>query len=362
MENLGISNFESFYKGKTVLVTGHTGFKGSWLCIWLHKMGAKVVGYALDPLNNEDNFVITELHNKIIDIRGDLRDDEKLQEVIQTYRPEIVFHLAAQPLVRFSYEKPKETYEVNVIGTLNVLECIRKSNTLKVGVMITTDKCYENKEQIWSYRENDAMGGYDPYSSSKGCAELLIASYRNSFFNPNDYKIHGKSIASVRAGNVIGGGDWSKDRIIPDCIKSLIKGENIKIRNPLAVRPWQHVLEPLSGYLLLAMKMYHDGIKYCSGWNFGPDQESIVPVSTIAGLVIKAWGSGKWEDLSNNIGPHEATLLSLDCTKSKFYLKWNPKFKIDQAINYTIEWYKKYVDNENMYNLCVSQIEQYCKG
>lgn len=364
MENLGIDNSEyelnKFYNGKTVLITGHTGFKGSWLCIWLNEMGAKVVGYALDPYSENDNFVVTGLKNKIVDIRGDIRDEEKLNDVFNTYRPEIVFHLAAQPLVRLSYEMPKDTYEINVMGTLNVLECIRKSQSVKVGIMITTDKCYENKEQIWSYRENDSFGGYDPYSSSKGCAELLIASYRNSYFNPLKYDEHGKSISSVRAGNVIGGGDWSKDRIIPDCMRALIKGEDIVVRNPSATRPWQHVLEPLSGYLLLGKKMYEDETNYCSGWNFGPDQESIVSVEKISNLVIDKWGKGRWVDFSKNEGPHEANFLSLDCTKAKVYLKWHPKLKIDEAIEYTIKWYKDYMLNCDMYNLCVNQIKQYC--
>lgn len=350
--------FNNIYKGKTVLVTGHTGFKGSWLSIWLNELGAKVIGYGLDPYTEKDNFVLSDLNNKIVDIRGDLRDEEKLQKVFCEYKPEIVFHLAAQPLVRLSYEKPKETYEVNVMGTLNVLECIRKTESVKVGVMITTDKCYENKEQIWAYRENDPMGGYDPYSSSKGCCELLISSYRNSFMNPKDYEKHGKAIASVRAGNVIGGGDWSKDRIVPDCIRALIANKTIEIRNPNAVRPWQHVLEPLGGYLLLASKMYENRTKYCGGWNFGPDNNSIVPVRTIADIIVEKWGNGDWNDLSENNALHEANLLSLDCTKAKAYLNWMPKLNIEDALALTVEWYKNYINN-NVYDLCVSQIEKY---
>lgn len=354
--------FNNIYKGKTVLVTGHTGFKGSWLSIWLNELGAKVIGYALDPYTLNDNFVKCNLKNKIVDIRGDIRNIEKLNDVFNTYKPEFVFHLAAQPLVRLSYEKPKETYEVNVMGTLNVLECIRKSNSVKVAVIITTDKCYENKEQIWSYRENDAMGGYDPYSSSKGCCELLISSYRNSFINPKDYKKHGKSIASVRAGNVIGGGDWSKDRIIPDCIRSLINEKNIEIRNPNMVRPWQHVVEPLKGYLLLAVKMYQDGVNYCSGWNFGPNEESIVTVSKLTDLIIEKWGSGStvWKDASCENILHEANMLSLDCTKAKKYLNWMPKLNIEEALEFTVEWYKNY-DKCDMYNLCKNQIYKYVK-
>lgn len=355
-----MKSFNNIYEGKNVLVTGHTGFKGSWLSIWLRELGANVIGYGLDPYSQQDNYVVTNLKDKIIDIRGDIRDDEKLQQVFDTYKPEIVFHLAAQPLVRLSYEIPKETYEVNVMGTLNVLECIRKSDYVKAGIMITTDKCYENKEQIWAYREIDPMGGYDPYSSSKGCAELLISSYRNSYMNPKEYKIHKKAIASVRAGNVIGGGDWSRDRIVPDCIRALMNNEPIKIRNPHAIRPWQHVLEPLGGYLLLGSKLYTDGEKYSSGWNFGPDNDSIIPVGEIADIIVKLWGTGKWIDLSENnlTQVHEANLLSLDCTKSKSYLQWKPLFNINSAIEFTVEWYKQY-DKEDVYELCRKQIQKY---
>lgn len=354
--------FNDFYKGKTILITGHTGFKGSWLSIWLNELGAKVIGYGLDPYTENDNFVVSGLKNKIIDIRGDIRDLERLQGYFNLYKPEIVFHLAAQPLVRLSYEIPKETYEINVMGTLNVLECIRRTESVKVGVMITTDKCYENKEQIWPYRENDAMGGYDPYSSSKGCAELLIASYRNSFMNPNKYDKHGKAIASVRAGNVIGGGDWAKDRIIPDCIRALMHDKDIEVRNPNAVRPWQHVLEPLNGYMTLAKKMYEDGLKYCSGWNFGPDSHSVVPVSKIADLIVEVWGRGQWKDISNGTAPHEAKLLSLDCTKAKTYLGWSSKLDIYKSIELTIDWYKaNNANTSSMYEVCVNQIEDYTK-
>ncbi|WP_238883210.1 CDP-glucose 4,6-dehydratase [Clostridium sp. YIM B02551] len=359
MESLGLDLFNNFYKNKTILITGHTGFKGSWLSIWLHELGAKVIGYGLDPTTKMDNFVVSAVHNKIIDIRGDIRCEDKLQEVFNEYQPEIVFHLAAQPLVKASYDNPKETYEINVMGTLNVLECIKNTKSVKVGVMVTTDKCYENKEQIWAYRENDPMGGYDPYSSSKGCAELLINSYRNSFMNPKNHNEHGKAIASVRAGNVIGGGDWSKDRIIPDCVRALINEKNIEIRSPKAVRPWQHVLEPLSGYLLLALKMYNDGVNYSSGWNFGPNPDSIVEVSQIADLIIKQWGNGNWVDVSDNNAPHEATLLSLDCTKAKFYLGWNPKFHIKDAIELTISWYKNCINDYDSYAICVNQINKY---
>ena len=348
--------FNNVYKNKTVLVTGHTGFKGSWLSIWLRELGANVIGYALDPYTEKDNFVLAKLENKITDIRGDIRDKEHLEKVFEQYKPDFVFHLAAQPLVRLSYDQPVETYEVNVMGTINVMECIRKTPETRIGIMITTDKCYENKEQIWGYRENEAFGGYDPYSSSKGAAEIAISSWRNSFFNPKDYEKHKKSIASVRAGNVIGGGDWSLDRIIPDCIRALEKGEAIRIRNPKAIRPWEHVLEPLSGYLLLGKKMYEEPSKYCEGWNFGPSLDSIVPVWEIGEKIIKYYGSGELEDKSKKDELHEAKLLALDITKARFNLGWKPRWNIDKAIEKTVEWYKKY-SNEDIYELCIKQIE-----
>lgn len=283
-----IDVFDSFYKGKRVLVTGHTGFKGSWLSIWLNELGAKVVGVSLDPISKYDNYVLSGIGEKIeADLRADIRNGVCLKKIFREYQPEIVFHLAAQPLVRLSYEIPVETYEINVMGTINVLEAIRATDSVKVGVMITSDKCYENKEQIWSYRENDPMGGYDPYSSSKAATELAISSWRRSFFHPIQYDNHGKSLASVRAGNVIGGGDWAKDRIIPDCIRALESGCDIEIRNPKAIRPWQHVLEPLGGYLLLAKKMWNEPTRYCGGWNFGPCAENITTVWNMAEEVIK---------------------------------------------------------------------------
>lgn len=273
-----------FYQGKRVLVTGHTGFKGSWLSIWLHEMGAEVVGVALDPYSDKDNYVLSGIGRKIkADLRADIRDGELLKRIFQEYRPEIVFHLAAQPLVRLSYEIPVETYATNVMGTINVMEAIRQTDSVRVGIMITTDKCYENKEQLWGYREDEPMGGYDPYSSSKGAAEIAIASWRRSFFNPKDYgQKHHVSLASVRAGNVIGGGDWALDRIIPDCVRALEADKPIEIRSPKAIRPWQHVLEPLGGYLLLAEKIWQEPTAYCEGWNFGPRMESVSTVWEVA--------------------------------------------------------------------------------
>ncbi len=352
--------FDNFFNGKRVLVTGHTGFKGSWLSIWLHELGAEVIGLGLDPLTERDNYVLSGIGGKIAaDIRADIRDGARIKEIFEEYQPEIVFHLAAQPLVRLSYDIPVETYQTNVMGTINILEAIRCTQSVKVGVMITTDKCYENKEQIWGYRENEPMGGYDPYSSSKGAAEIAIASWRRSFFNPKDYERHGKSIASVRAGNVIGGGDWALDRIIPDCIRALEDEKTIDIRSPKAIRPWQHVLEPLGGYMLLAKKMWESPTEYCEGWNFGPRAESISTVWEVATKVITHYGSGSLRDLSDPNALHEAKLLMLDISKAKFRLGWEPVMGIDRTVGMTVDWYRQY-RNVDPYELCQQQIAEYC--
>ena len=350
-----MKGFNNVYKNKTVLVTGHTGFKGSWISIWLHELGAKVIGYALDPYTDRDNFVLSKIGEKIVDIRGDIRDKAKLEEVFAKYNPEFVFHLAAQPLVRLSYENPIETYETNVMGTINVLEAIRKTKSTKAGIMVTTDKCYDNKEQLWGYRESDPIGGYDPYSSSKGAAEIAINSWRLSFMNPKDYEKHGKSIASARAGNVIGGGDWAKDRIIPDCIKALEANKPIEIRSPKSVRPWEHVLEPLSGYLMLGEKMYNDPVDYAEAWNFGPELSSIIPVWDVAQSVLNYYGKGELKDVSDPNAVHEAKLLALDISKARFKLGWTPTLNIEETIALTVDWYKDYNDID-VYELCKKQI------
>lgn len=350
--------FENFYQGKKVFITGHTGFKGSWLALWLNELGAEVTGFALDPYTENDNFVLSGLSSKIKDIRGDIRNAESLENAIQKAKPDLIFHLAAQPLVRLSYQEPVETYQTNVMGSIYLMEAFRKSPSAKVAVMITTDKCYENREQIWGYRENEAMGGYDPYSSSKGAAEIAISSWRRSFMHPKDHAKHGKSIASVRAGNVVGGGDWTTDRIIPDCIRALEAHETIHIRSPKAIRPWQHVLEPLSGYLLLAKKMWEEPTKYCEGWNFGPNMESVENVWSIATKVIQHYGKGELKDISDPKALHEAKLLMLDIHKAKFELGWNPRMNIDQTIKMTVDWYKKYRET-NVNDLCIEQIKQY---
>jgi len=359
MVNNAIDAFNDFYKRKRVLITGHTGFKGSWLSIWLHQLGAEVVGIALDPSTSKDNFVLSGIGDKITDLRSDIRDNQSLKKIFIQFQPEIVFHLAAQPLVRLSYDIPVETYETNVMGTIHVMEAIRTCKSVKVGVMITTDKCYENKEQIWGYRENEPMGGYDPYSSSKGAAEIAISSWRRSFFHPQQYIKHGKSIASARAGNVIGGGDWSLDRIIPDCIRALETGSPINIRNAQAIRPWQHVLEPLSGYLLLAMRMWENPTIFCEGWNFGPSPESVSTVWEVASEVVKCYeGNSKLCDLSHVDTLHESNILMLDISKARFKLGWKPKMNMNETVKLTIDWYKRYAE-ENVYNLCVEQIHAF---
>lgn len=357
-----IDVFDNFYKGKRVLVTGHTGFKGSWLSIWLHELGAEVIGVGLDPYTDKDNFVLSEIGGKMkADIRADIRDGEKMKQIFAEFQPEIVFHLAAQPLVRLSYEIPVETYETNVMGTINVMEAIRSTESVKVGVMITTDKCYENKEQLEGYIETDSFGGYDPYSSSKGACEIAIQSWRRSFFNPADFgKKHHVSLASVRAGNVIGGGDWSKDRIIPDCIRALETTKVIDIRSPKAVRPWEHVLEPLSGYMLLAQKMWNNPTGFCEGWNFGPEADSVLTVWEVASAIISNFGYGELRDVSNPDALHEANLLMLNINKAKNHLGWKPRLNAKECVVLTSDWYKRY-KTENVYKLCVEEIGKFLK-
>ena len=349
--------FNSFYKNKKVLVTGHTGFKGSWLSIWLHELGAEVVGLGLEPYTYKDNFVLSRIGEKIrADIRADIRDFQNIKKIFAEYKPEIVFHLAAQPLVRLSYEIPIETYQTNVMGSINILEAIRATDSVKVVVMITTDKCYDNKEQMRGYKEDDPLGGYDPYSSSKGACEIAIQSWRRSFFNPDDYgKKHHVSLASVRAGNVIGGGDWAKDRIIPDCIRAIEAGNLIEIRSPKAIRPWEHVLEPLSAYLLLAQKMWEYPTGYSEGWNFGPESNSVSTVWDVATMFVQSLDRGVLKDVSDTNTLHEANILLLDNTKAKIRLGWKPRLDVLQTINLVADWYKRY-QTEEVYKLCVNEI------
>lgn len=347
--------FNGAYKDKVVLVTGHTGFKGSWISLWLKELGAKVIGYSLDVNTTPSLFKLCELDKEIVSIIGDVRDENKILEVIKKYNPEIVIHMAAQPLVRLSYNNPKYTYETNVIGTLNLFEAIRKHNSVKAIVNVTTDKCYENKEWYYGYREIDPMGGYDPYSSSKACSEILTSSYRNSFFNDKNI-----ALASVRAGNVIGGGDWAEDRLIPDIVRNISTDKDIVIRNPKAIRPWQHVLEPLSGYLWLGALMLSDNKKYSQAWNFGPNDNDVISVEEVLLKATKIWGKGNYI-LDTNHQLHEANLLKLDISKSKFQLNWNPIYNSNEAIIKTIEWYKEYYDenNNNMKDFTIKQIKEY---
>jgi len=352
MENL----FSGIYKNKTVLVTGHTGFKGSWLVYWLNQMGAKVIGYSLEAPTNPNHIELLDLD--IISIVGDIRDLDKLNQTFEKYKPDIVFHLAAQPLVRLSYENPIETYETNVIGTLKVFEACRK-NSVKAIVNITSDKAYENKEWIWGYRENDPMGGYDPYSSSKGCADILASSYRNSFFNIKDYKkTHNTLLATCRAGNVIGGGDWAKDRLITDIMLSVSQGKKLNIRNPKATRPWEHVLEPLSGYLHIGQKLLEEKVEFSEAWNFGPSDEGSITVEEVVQNVKKHWNKIDYEINKDPNQLHEANLLKLDCSKAHILLKWKDVWDSKTTFLKTVKWYKAYYEEDKKV-LTQSDLESY---
>ena len=348
-----------FWRGKKVFLTGHTGFKGGWLTLWLSSMGAEVTGYALSPDTSPNLFTVINI-NEIIthSCIGDIRDLSKMQSAMIAAKPDIVIHMAAQPLVRYSYQYPVETYATNVMGTVHVLESARAIKSIKATVVVTTDKCYENKEWAWGYRENDAMGGHDPYSSSKGCAELVAAAYRNSFFSGPDSQ---NSIATARAGNVIAGGDWSADRLIPDAIKAFESNQAVRIRNPLATRPWQHVLEPLSGYLILVQQLYSHGSKYSSGWNFGPQDDGNRSVKEVIELMIQQWGgSARWEQ-DGLEKPYEANLLKLECSKALSQLGWGPKWSLEIAVRKTVEWQKAFQRKEKMLEFSLNQIKDFQK-
>lgn len=352
---------KQFWNKKRVLITGHSGFKGSWLCLLLHKLGSDVYGYALEPPTKPSLFEeagIAQLVNSYI---GDIRDYNKLLNTIQLVKPEVIIHMAAQPLVRESYKNPVDTYSTNVMGTVNLLEAIRHTPGVKSLVNVTTDKCYENREWRWSYRENEPMGGFDPYSSSKGCSELVTSAYRNSFFNAKDYQNHGVAIATARAGNVIGGGDWAEDRLIPDFIRAISAGEEVKIRSPYAIRPWQHVLEPLSGYLMLAEKLYTRGPEFEGAWNFGPDDRDAKNVEWIAKRFCDLWGNGASFSIDKNPQPHEANYLKLDCSKAKEELEWTPKWDIEKALESIVEWYQVWRSKKNVRSISEQQIHEYFK-
>lgn len=343
-----------FWQNKRVFITGHTGFKGSWLALWLHSLGAKVYGYALPPNTVPSLFEVARIESLLTGhIQADIRNYDTLCHAIDQAQPEIVFHLAAQPLVRRSYVDPIETYSTNVMGTVNLLEAARQSSSVKAVVNITTDKCYENKEWIWAYREDEPMGGHDPYSSSKGCAELVTASYRNSF-----YESTGIGLASARAGNVIGGGDWSEDRLIPDFLRAIEAHEILKIRSPHAVRPWQHVLEPLKGYLQLAQALYHEPQTYASAWNFGPNEQDAQEVAWIVEKLATYMPETRWE-IDANPQPHEANLLKLDSSKARQLLKWQPAWDLETALQKITEWHLAWHMKQDMQSVCLAQIAAY---
>ena len=349
----------SFFSGRRVLVTGHTGFKGAWLTLWLQQLGAEVTGFALAPPTTPSLFELAGVGDLVHSVTGDVRDQAALATAVREAAPEVVIHMAAQPLVRESYLNPVETYATNVMGTVHLLEAVRQNGGVKAVVNVTTDKCYENREWPWGYRENEPMGGYDPYSSSKGCSELVSAAYRNSYFNEAAYGSHGVALASARAGNVIGGGDWAADRLIPDCVAALLRGEPVRIRNPHAVRPWQHVLEPLSGYLTLAQRLYLEGPRYAGAWNFGPADEDAREVEWIVKRMCGRWLEGASFNVDQGEHPHEAHYLKLDCSKAKGELGWRPRWSLETAIDMIIDWTRGYQRGDNMRELCLNQIARY---
>lgn len=347
------------WKNKRVFLTGHTGFKGAWLSIWLDALGAKVTGYALKPPTKPSLFELARLDKRIKSNIGDVRDAARLKKALLAAKPQVVIHMAAQPLVRESYRNPAETYETNVMGVVNLFEAVRACPGVKAVVNVTTDKCYENSEHARAFREDEPMGGYDPYSSSKGCSELVTSAYRNSFFNPADYKKHGVALASARAGNVIGGGDWAADRLIPDMIRAALKGEKVRIRNPRAIRPWQHVLEPLSGYLRLAEQLYTHGPRYAQAWNFGPDAGDAKDVEWIVKRMFAAWPEAPGYVIDKGRHPHEAHYLKLDSSKARRELGWQPRWHIGTAIDKIISWTRAYAAREDMYQVSLAQINEY---
>ncbi len=353
------SMYMNFWRGKRVFLTGHTGFKGSWLSLWLQDMGAVVKGYSLVPPTEPSLFVEADVASGMESQIGDIRDYQSLFNSINTFKPEIVFHMAAQPLVRLSYDIPIDTYSTNVMGTVHLLEACRKVQGIKAIINITSDKCYENQEWVWGYRENEPMGGYDPYSNSKGCAELIASSFRQSFFNPATYAKHGIGLASVRAGNVIGGGDWALDRLIPDILLAFQENRPVEIRSPHAIRPWQHVLEPLSGYLATAEKLYTDGAEYSEAWNFGPSDEDAQPVQNIVETLTDNWGEGASWFLSKGEHPHEAHYLKLDCSKAKMRLSWQPVWNLNKTLSKITQWHKHWLAKENMREHTLTEIKEY---
>jgi len=346
---------QGFWQGKRVFLTGHTGFKGGWLSLWLSSLGAEVKGYSLPSPTTPSLFKEAKIESVVDSQIDDIRDFQALKKSMVDFGPDILIHMAAQPLVRYSYDAPVETYETNVLGTVNIFEAARVCESLRVIINVTTDKCYENDGRSTGYQENDAMGGYDPYSSSKGCAELVTSAYRRSFLQKQ-----GVGLASVRAGNVIGGGDWAEDRLIPDILRSFEKNEAVVIRNPKATRPWQHVLEPLSGYLILAERLYNDQDDYAEGWNFGPNRQDVKPVEWILDKMVEQWPGANWK-LDKGFNPYEASFLQLDISKAKSKLGWEPVWKLNHTLGRIVEWHKAWVNKEDMRSICLKEIQEYTK-
>ena len=344
-----------FWKGKRVFVTGHTGFKGSWLSLWLQLMGAEVKGFSLAPPTQPALFEVAKVGDNMQTEIGDIRNLQQLSQSIRAFNPDVLLHLAAQPLVRLSYKEPVDTYSTNVMGTVNVLEAARYAPQLKSVVIITTDKCYENREWEWGYRENEPMGGHDPYSNSKGCAELVVSAYRRSFFYTNDTT----AVASARAGNVIGGGDWADDRLIPDILRAFEQQQPVIIRNPLSTRPWQHVLEPLSGYLVLAERLYNEGNAFAEGWNFGPKDDDCQPVQWILEKMVQFWGEGARYEWDKSEQPHEANFLKLDCSKAATRLKWHPQWRLADTLEKIVHWHRSWLQGADMQTHCLYEIKGY---
>lgn len=351
---------KTFWAKRRVFITGHTGFKGSWLGLWLSSMGSVVRGFALEPPTQPNMFELVKLRDVTDTVIGDIRNLDALTRSMAAFKPEVVFHLAAQSLVRESYQNPVDTYATNVLGTVNLLESVRKVPSVRAVVVITSDKCYENREWVWGYRENEAMGGYDPYSASKGCEELVVSSYRRSFFNPDSHE-HTRpvALASARAGNVIGGGDWAADRLIPDIVRSLVKGTTVTIRSPHAIRPWQHVLEPLSGYLLLALCLVEKGFTFADAWNFGPSDEDVRSVEWIVKRVCEFVPGNKGYRIDSAPQPHEAGYLKLDSSKARRMLGWQPRWSLDDALRQIVDWTLAYSRNEDLRRISLEQIAAY---
>ena len=347
-----------FWKGKRVFVTGHTGFKGSWLSLWLQLMGAEVKGFSLAPPTQPALFEVAKVGDNMQTEIGDICNLQQLSQSIRAFNPDVLLHLAAQPLVRLSYKEPVDTYSTNVMGTVNVLEAARYAPQLKSVVIITTDKCYENREWEWGYRENEPMGGHDPYSNSKGCAELVVSAYRRSFFYTNDTT----AVASARAGNVIGGGDWADDRLIPDILRAFEQQQPVIIRNPLSTRPWQHVLEPLSGYLVLAERLYNEGNAFAEGWNFGPKDDDCQPVQWILEKMVQFWGEGARYEWDKSEQPHEANFLKLDCSKAATRLKWHPQWRLADTLEKIVHWHRAWLQGADMQTYCLYEIKGYMES